>query len=97
MIDQVARLGIIEVDRARIGQLRQPRLVLLCARQQFGIGHGGGDHLAALLGVADGEHLHARAGRFKHAEILVDVFRIGQHVGRAGNIAQHLCRCGHGL
>ena len=90
LIDQRAGLGVVEIDGARIAELGQTLLVGIGVLQQVGIGNGHRDHLAAFFGVADGEDLHARAGSGKHAEVLVDVFGVGQHVGRAGDIARAL-------
>ena len=97
LVDELARFGVIEADRARVGKLGQARVILFRAREQFRIGDGGGDHLAAFFGVADGEDLYPRAAGLQHAEVLVHIFGVGKHVGRAGDIAQHLGRRGDGF
>ena len=97
MIDEVAGLRVVEVEGTGVGELGESGLIGGGAGEQFRIGDGGGDHLAAFLGFADGEDLHARAGGFKHAEVLIDVFGVGKHVRRAGNIAEELGGGGDGF
>ena len=96
-VDQRLRLRVVHPQRARIGKLRQPLVVFLLRLQQALIGNGRGDHLAAFFRVADGDNLHARRARGQHAEVLVHVLCIRQHVRCAGYIAQHLHRCRHRL
>ena len=97
LVNQRAGLGVVEVDGARIAELGQALLVGVGVLKEVGIGDGHGDHLAAFFGVSDGDDLYARAGSRKQPEVFVDVFGVGQHIGRAGDIAQGLCGRGNGL
>ena len=97
LIDQRFGLGIVQTDLARVGELGKARVVFLVLIQQLGVGNGGGDHLAALFGVADGEDFDARTAGLKQAEVFVDIFSVGQHVWRSGYVAEHFDRRGHGL
>ena len=97
LVDEQAGLGVVEADFARVGKLGQARVILFRASEKLGIGDGGDDHLAAFLSVADGEDLHAWTARLQQAKILVDIFGVGQHVGRARNVAENLGRSRHGF
>ncbi len=94
--DQRVGGSIVHADRARVGQLGQACVVGIQAGQQIFIGHGDRDHRAALLALADGEHLHPRAGRRQRPEVAVDVGGVGQVIRRAGDVAEHLQRRRHG-
>ncbi len=90
LVDDLANFGVVETDRARICKLGQARVIFFRAGKKFWVGDGGGDHLAPFLGVADGEDLHPRTARLQQTKIFVHIFSIGKHVGRAGDVAQHL-------
>ena len=96
-VDEGFGFGVIEVDLAGVAELGETRLVFGGVGQDFGIGDGGGDHLAAFFRVADGIDLDAWAGGLKQAEVFIDILGVGQEIGRAGDVAKHLGRCGDGL
>ena len=70
LIDELVGLGVVRADRARIGELGQPRAVLVELRQVGFRRDRDRDHLAAFFGLADGEHLDPRAGLLDHPHVL---------------------------
>ena len=60
--DQIAGFRVVIAEEARVGELREALFVGGCIAQDGLVGDGGGDHLATLFGVADGEDLDARRG-----------------------------------
>ena len=60
--DEFVGFGVVELDGAGIGKLREALVILL---EIFQVGFGGdghGNHFAAFLGGADGENFDARRG-----------------------------------
>ncbi len=95
---QPVGLGIVELDRAGVGQLREARAVLVEPGEDGLGGDGHGDHLPAFLGLADREHPYAaRARLLEHPHVLVHFRRVGQLAGSAGDIPQHRRRRRHRL
>ena len=95
--DELVGFGVVHLYGARVGELRQPRAVLVELRDQLLRRHGHRDHLAAFFGLADAEDLHARAGLLQHPHVAVDFVRVGQNPRRAGDVAKHGLRSRHGL
>ena len=87
--DELVGFRVIELDGARIGELRETRAIFFEIFQILRRGDGHGDHLAAFFRFADGEDLDARAGLFEQAHVFVHVFGVGQDSGRAGHVAEH--------
>ena len=93
------RLRVVHIDRARVRQLREVRAVRVELREVRLGRNGDRDHLAALFGLADREHLHARAGFLDQPHVGVHFVRVGQDVGRAGDVLEdghrrrHRLRC----
>lgn len=81
-------LGVIHVDRARVGELRELCPVLLHPREERLRGDGDGDHLAPLLRGADRVDLHARARLREQAHVLVDLLGVRELVRRTGDVAE---------
>ena len=97
-IHQAIGLRLVELDGAGIGQLREARPVLVEFRQDRLGGNRHRDHLAALLGLPDREHLHAaRARLLEHPHVLVHFGRVGQLARRARDVAQDGLRRRHRL
>ena len=97
LVDELAGGGVVEVDGAGVRQLGQAGVVGLGAGEQFRVGDGGGDHLAAFFRVADGEDLDAGTGGLEEAEVFVDIFGVGKHVRRAGYVAEDFGGRGDGF
>ena len=95
--DELVGFSIIQLDRSRIGQLREPRAIFFEVLQVLGRGDGHGDHLAPFFRRADRKNLHAGAGLFQHAHVLVHILGVGQHAGRTGYVAQHSFGSRHGF
>ena len=93
--DQRFGLRVVHAEHARIGELRQARIVGLQVGEQRLVGDRDRDHVAAFLGLADAVYLHPRARRGEHVEVAIDVLRVRQHVRRAGDVAEHLGRRRH--
>ena len=89
--------GLLGRGDARIGQRAEPGLVHLQRGDRLlGADHDQ-DHLAAFLGHADREHLDPRRGGGQRAHVRVDLFRVAQDVGRAGDVAEVVERSRHRL
>src|SRR6185437_13380084 len=80
--------GVVKLDGARVGQLGEQGGILLELGEVGLGGDGDGDHFAPLFAVANGEDAHARRSRSQHAHVPVDEGRVGQDVGRAGDVAE---------
>ena len=91
------RHRIVHLHRARIGELRQVRLVLLEPRHQLLGGDRDRDHLASFLGRPDGVDLDARRRFLEQPHVVVHFFRVRQLPFRPGDVAQDGHRRRHGL
>ena len=97
LIDELVRLGVVHRDRARIGELGKPRPILLeLSDVRFGR-HRDREHLASFFGLADRVHLHPRAGLLDHPHVLVDLVRVRELSGGAGDVTENGLRRRHGL
>ena len=81
-------LGVVELDGARIGELRETRAVFVEVLEIFFGGDGDSDHFAAFFGGADGEDPRARGGLLEKAHVFVHIFGVGEDAGRAGDVAE---------
>ena len=88
---------VVHLDRARIGQFREIRLVLIELGHQGFRRDGDDDHLAAVLCRPDGVDLHARRGLGEEAHVVVHLLRIRQLARRAGDVAEDRLRRRDGL
>jgi len=94
-VDELLRLRVVHVDRARVGKLREACAVLLQPRHDGVRRDRDRDHLAAFLGLADRVDLHARARFLEHAHVLIDLFRVRELAGRTRHVAEHRFGCRH--
>ena len=95
LIDELVRFGVVQADRARVGELGQPSAILgELAQVRFGR-HRHGQHLPAFFGFPDRVHLHPRARLLDHPEVLIDLVRVGEFAWRAGDVAKHDLRRRH--
>ena len=96
--NQARRLLVVHVERARVGELREPGLVLveLCHDRIRRDRHR--DHLPPFLGRADREHLDAGRGRLRQQpHVLVDLFRVRQVALGPGDVSEDGLGRRHGL
>ncbi len=89
--------GVVEADRARVGELGEARPVFLRLREVLLRGNRHGDPLAPLLAGADGEDAHPRRGLRQQAEVAMDVGAVGEDSGRPGDVAEDGLRRRHAL
>ena len=83
------RLVVVHVDRARVGELRERRLVLVDLRDQRFRRDRDGDHLAAFFRRADARRPSRAATDFvEQAHVLVHLLRVRQLAFRAGDVAE---------
>ena len=80
---------VIQLDRSWVSQLCEPRAIFVQVFQILGRRNGHRDHLAPFFRRPDRINLHAGAGLLQQAHVLVNVFGVGQHAGRTGDVAQH--------
>jgi hypothetical protein len=95
--DELFGFRIIHLDRARVGQLREPGAIFFEVSQIIGRRDSHRDHLAPFFRRADRKNLHAGTGFLQQAHVLVHVLGVGQHAGRARDVAQHRFGSRHGL
>jgi len=87
---------VVHVERARVAQLREVRLVRVELGDERLARDRDGDVLAPLFGGADRVDLHAIRQRLgEHPHVLVDLFRVRELAGCAGDVAQHCLRRRH--
>src|SRR6266478_1000582 len=89
LCDELVGFRIIQLDGSRVGQLREPRAIFFEVLQILGRRHGHRNHFPSLFRRADRKNLHARAGLFQHAHVLVNILGVGQHAGRTSYVAEH--------
>ena len=97
LVNELGGSGVVQMQGARVAELGETGVVLLGGLEQFGIGNGGGNHLAAFFSLSDGKDLYAGARGLKLPEVLVDILGIGQVTGRAGDVAEDRGRGWDGL
>ena len=88
LIDELVRLCVVHRDRARIGELGEPRPILFQLSEVRFRRHRDREHLAPFFGLADPVHLHPRAGLLDHPHVLVDLVRVRQLAWRAGDVTE---------
>jgi len=96
-VDERGGLRVVHPDAAGIGEPGQARVVLLPVREQGFVRDRDRDHLAALLGAADGEDAGARGGLGQQAEVAVDILGVGKDARGAGHVAEDAGGRGDGL
>ena len=82
-------------DLSRVGELRRDSAKLVELRDVGFIAHGDEQEVAAFLGLADAEDLHARSGLGEFIVVMVNVLRVGENVGGADDVAEDLIRRGN--